>query len=194
MRVNEVGDCSHRGCGDCLRPLWPGPEGQSPDGTLWPLQVLRGLAYLQEKHQIMHRGKGRAPDTLGACETAGALTSGSAPRREAIQHPRQLRGEIKLCDFGVSGQLIDSMANSFVGTRSYMSVSPFSTHCARALLQSSLPPTQSVFPRFPGFPETYSSLLCHFYLCFGFFLSFEFPVSFVVSLGFLSLCLAPLCC
>lgn len=35
------------------------------------------------------------------------------------------RGEIKLCDFGVSGQLIDSMANSFVGTRSYMSVSSF---------------------------------------------------------------------
>lgn len=32
------------------------------------------------------------------------------------------RGEIKICDFGVSGQLIDSMANSFVGTRSYMSV------------------------------------------------------------------------
>ncbi|VDN03136.1 unnamed protein product [Thelazia callipaeda] len=30
------------------------------------------------------------------------------------------RGEIKLCDFGVSGMLIDSMANSFVGTRSYM--------------------------------------------------------------------------
>ena len=26
-------------------------------------------------------------------------------------------GEIKICDFGVSGQLIDSMANSFVGTR-----------------------------------------------------------------------------
>ena len=31
------------------------------------------------------------------------------------------RGETKLCDFGVSGQLIDSMANTFVGTRSYMS-------------------------------------------------------------------------
>ena len=30
-------------------------------------------------------------------------------------------GDIKLCDFGVSGNLIDSMANSFVGTRSYMS-------------------------------------------------------------------------
>ena len=31
------------------------------------------------------------------------------------------KGDIKLCDFGVSGQLINSMANSFVGTRSYMS-------------------------------------------------------------------------
>ena len=31
-------------------------------------------------------------------------------------------GEIKLCDFGVSGELIDSIANSFVGTRSYMAV------------------------------------------------------------------------
>ena len=31
-------------------------------------------------------------------------------------------GEIKLCDFGVSGELIDSTANSFVGTRSYMAV------------------------------------------------------------------------
>ena len=32
-------------------------------------------------------------------------------------------GEIKMCDFGVSGELINSKANSFVGTRSYMSVS-----------------------------------------------------------------------
>lgn len=35
------------------------------------------------------------------------------------------QGEIKLCDFGVSCMLIDSMANSFVGTRSYMAVSYF---------------------------------------------------------------------
>ena len=33
------------------------------------------------------------------------------------------RGEIKLCDFGVSGQLINSLATSFVGTSSYMAVS-----------------------------------------------------------------------
>jgi serine/threonine protein kinase len=33
------------------------------------------------------------------------------------------QGQIKLCDFGVSGQLINSVADTFVGTSSYMSVS-----------------------------------------------------------------------
>ena len=30
------------------------------------------------------------------------------------------RGEIKLCDFGVSGELVNSIANTFVGTSTYM--------------------------------------------------------------------------
>ena len=30
------------------------------------------------------------------------------------------RGQIKLCDFGVSGELINSIANTFVGTSTYM--------------------------------------------------------------------------
>lgn len=61
-------------------------------------QVLKGLSYLRDKHAIMHRD----------VKPSNILVNSA--------------GEIKICDFGVSGQLIDSMANSFVGTRSYMSV------------------------------------------------------------------------
>lgn len=31
-------------------------------------------------------------------------------------------GLVKICDFGVSGQLVNSIANTFVGTSNYMSV------------------------------------------------------------------------
>jgi hypothetical protein len=31
-------------------------------------------------------------------------------------------GQIKICDFGVSGELINSVADTFVGTGTYMSV------------------------------------------------------------------------
>lgn len=73
--------------------------GRIPESILGKitLAVLKGLSYLREKHHIMHRD----------VKPSNILVNSS--------------GEIKICDFGVSGQLIDSMANSFVGTRSYMS-------------------------------------------------------------------------
>ncbi|CAJ0578359.1 unnamed protein product, partial [Mesorhabditis spiculigera] len=58
--------------------------------------VVRGLTYLKDEIKILHRD----------VKPSNMLVNTS--------------GEIKLCDFGVSGMLIDSMANSFVGTRSYM--------------------------------------------------------------------------
>ncbi|XP_013381692.1 dual specificity mitogen-activated protein kinase kinase 1 isoform X2 [Lingula anatina] len=73
--------------------------GRIPEPILGKITiaVLKGLTYLREKHQIMHRD----------VKPSNILVN--------------TKGEIKVCDFGVSGQLIDSMANSFVGTRSYMS-------------------------------------------------------------------------
>lgn len=75
--------------------------GRIPENILGKITsaVLKGLSYLRDKHAIMHRD----------VKPSNILVNSS--------------GEIKICDFGVSGQLIDSMANSFVGTRSYMSVS-----------------------------------------------------------------------
>ncbi|EDO45553.1 predicted protein, partial [Nematostella vectensis] len=73
--------------------------GRIPEDILGKISiaVLKGLCYLREIHQIIHRD----------VKPSNILVNS--------------RGEIKMCDFGVSGQLIDSMANSFVGTRSYMS-------------------------------------------------------------------------
>lgn len=81
------------------------------------LAVLKGLSYLRDKHSIMHRD----------VKPSNMLVNSS--------------GEIKICDFGVSGQLIDSMASSFVGTRSYMSVSEicYCTPSGVATLSTTLP-------------------------------------------------------
>jgi serine/threonine protein kinase len=58
--------------------------------------VCSGLKYLKETHGIIHRD----------VKPSNILVNSN--------------GEIKLCDFGVSGQLINSLATSFVGTSSYM--------------------------------------------------------------------------
>jgi mitogen-activated protein kinase kinase len=58
--------------------------------------VLGGLTYLYEAHRIMHRD--------------------IKPSNILINS----RGHIKLCDFGVSGELEGSLAQTFVGTGTYM--------------------------------------------------------------------------
>ena len=58
--------------------------------------IFNGLNYLYEVHRIMHRD----------IKPSNVLVSS--------------RGYIKLCDFGVSGELVNSIADTFVGTSTYM--------------------------------------------------------------------------
>ncbi|KAK3350703.1 kinase-like domain-containing protein [Neurospora tetraspora] len=58
--------------------------------------TLGGLTYLYSKHHIMHRD----------IKPSNILVNS--------------KGHIKLCDFGVSGELVNSVADTFVGTSTYM--------------------------------------------------------------------------
>ena len=58
--------------------------------------MLGGLTYLYQTHRIMHRD--------------------IKPSNILINS----KGEIKLCDFGVSSELENSVADTFVGTGTYM--------------------------------------------------------------------------
>lgn len=58
--------------------------------------ILSGLNYLYEVHRIMHRD----------IKPSNVLVNS--------------RGSLKLCDFGVSGELVNSIADTFVGTSTYM--------------------------------------------------------------------------
>lgn len=60
------------------------------------VSILGGLIYLYETHRIMHRD----------IKPSNVLVNS--------------RGQIKLCDFGVSGELVNSVADTFVGTSTYM--------------------------------------------------------------------------
>jgi mitogen-activated protein kinase kinase len=58
--------------------------------------VLGGLTYLWRTHRIMHRD--------------------IKPSNVLVNH----RGQLKICDFGVSSELVGSVADTFVGTGTYM--------------------------------------------------------------------------
>lgn len=81
------------------------------------LAVLEGLTYLYDAHRIIHRGV--APCYILARPIADEHSLIDIKPSNILANSK---GQIKICDFGVSGELINSIADTFVGTSTYMSV------------------------------------------------------------------------
>ncbi|KAF8236534.1 kinase-like protein [Tricholoma matsutake] len=74
--------------------------------------MVRGLKFLKDDLQIIHRGK----SFFFIHSSPIYLTTDVKPTNVLVNR----KGDIKLCDFGVSGQLEKSLAKTNIGCQSYM--------------------------------------------------------------------------
>ena len=91
--------------------------------------MVRGLKFLKDDLQIIHRGT-----TLYSCNvTQESLQTATDVKPTNVLMNR--KGQVKLCDFGVSGQLEKSLAKTNIGCQSYMAVSRVRIHFASCLIR-----------------------------------------------------------
>lgn len=91
--------------------------------------MVRGLKFLKDELSIIHRGKcsnlslhvfySDSHHQIVLCATRKLCILDVKPTNVLVN----MKGQVKLCDFGVSGQLQQSIAKTNVGCQSYMAVS-----------------------------------------------------------------------
>lgn len=79
------------------------------------VSVVKGLSYLWSM-KIMHRGRYSGDSEF---ITFYPLCADIKPSNILLNG----HGQVKLCDFGVSVQLLTSLTRTFIGTNAYMAVS-----------------------------------------------------------------------
>lgn len=79
--------------------------------------TIRGLKFLKDKLEVIHRGT-----SFFNCIRSVDAERWTIQDVKPTNILANSKGEIKLCDFGVSGQLQKSIANTMVGCQTYMAV------------------------------------------------------------------------
>lgn len=80
--------------------------------------MVEGLKFLKDELKIMHRGAGASFSASSELALMGHARADVKPTNVLLN----MKGYVKLCDFGVSGQLDRSLAKTNIGCQSYMAV------------------------------------------------------------------------
>lgn len=125
--------------------------------------MVRGLRFLKDELQTMHRGESScrparsSPISILGIRRMGidflaCLETDVKPTNVLVNR----KGEVKLCDFGVSGQLERSLAKTNIGCQSYMAVSRFSPLSATLSLTKKITQPERIKGESVGNVSTYT--------------------------------------
>ena len=125
--------------------------------------MVKGLKFLKDELQIIHRGICDACLSARFLKEAFSFTLDVKPTNVLLNR----RGDVKLCDFGVSGQLEKSLAKTNIGCQSYMAPERIKGESQNALgtytvssdvWSVGLATLEIAIGKYPYPPETYSNV------------------------------------